>query len=127
MNNDELELRRRQLARLKGEQPVDELPTESTHNPFVPDPEVLARHNIQPENAVEPEPFVVGWGHNQYGDLLALPAPKWPSPGQPKTAEISRAHSAEGQLVDDANRALTDSVSWLARTIKGPDDWHNPY
>jgi hypothetical protein len=127
MNNDELELRKRQLARLKGEQPVDELPTESTPKEYVPDPEVLARHNIQPENEVEPQPFVVGWGRNEYGDMLALPSPSWPNPGEPKTPEISRIHSAEGQLVDDANRSLTDCVRWLAGKLRDPESWEHEF
>src|SRR6266478_1622809 len=89
--------------------------------------ELMQRLNIQPENPQEEIPFVVTNRRNEYGKLQALLAPKWPSPGQPKTSEISRAHFEEGMLQDDANHALTDCVRWLARKLRDPDCWDDPY
>src|SRR5437867_3475627 len=151
MDNDEL--RQRQLARLRGEvfNPVFNAGSAQ----FVPDPELdadynrycasernwerepeprevwerehkesMQRLNIQPENPPE-TPFIVG-NRDEYGDLQALPAPRWPSPGQPKTQEISKAHFEEGMLQCDANHALTDCVRWLAQKLRDPDCWDNP-
>ncbi len=154
MNDDEL--RQRQLARLRGEvidPPIVGSALEFAPDPELdadyasycksqrdwerePQPrevwetkhkEAMQRLNVQPENPLEETPFVVGSHRDEYGDLHALPAPKWPNPGEPKTLDISHAYSAEEQLVNDANRALTDCVRWLAMRIRNPDEWDNPY
>jgi len=147
------EVRRRQLARLRGE--VIDPPIDSALE-FVPDPEldaeyasdcasernwdrepeprgvwetkhkeVMQRYNTQPENEIEPEPFVVGYKRNSRGELVALPAPKWPNPGEPKTPEISRTHFKEELLRDDANRSLNDCVRWLAGRLRNPEFWND--
>ncbi|HYT22232.1 MAG TPA: hypothetical protein VEW05_18650 [Candidatus Polarisedimenticolia bacterium] len=89
--------------------------------------ELMQRLNVQPENPLEESPFVVTNRRDEYGDLQALPAPRWPSPGQPKTTAISRAHFEEGMLQSDANHALTDCVRWLAGKLRDPDSWDDPY
>jgi hypothetical protein len=89
--------------------------------------ELMQQLNIQPENPPEETPFVVSNRRNEYGDLQALPAPKWPTPGQPKTTAISRAHFEEGMLQSDANHALTDCVRWLAGRLRDPEGWDDPY
>src|SRR5713101_6133348 len=128
---NDTELRQRQLARLKGEviDPLAGSALEFTPDPELdavyashcesqkhwerePKPrsewepeykELMTQLNIQPENEAEPEPFRVGYRRTEYGYLVALPAPKWPNPGEPKTLEISRTHSAEELLSNDAN------------------------
>ena len=151
---NDTELRQRQLARLRGV-PIEASPIDSAQ--FVPDPDLdadyasycagernwerepepraewerehkesMQRLNIQPENPPEATPFIVGH-RDEYGDLQALPAPRWPNVGEPKTQEISRAHFEEEMLQSDANHALTDCVRWLAGKIRNPDDWDNPY
>jgi len=151
---NDTELRQRQLARLRGA-PIEASPIDSAQfvpDPDLdadyasycasernwerePEPraeweakhkETIQRYNVQPENPPEEIPFVVGSHRDEYGDLQALPAPKWPSPGQPKTPEISRAHFEEGMLQCDANHALTDCVRWLAQKLRDPDCWDNP-
>src|SRR5882724_10335529 len=128
MNNVIDELKRKQLARLKGE--LIDPPIAESALEFVADPELdaayarycesqkywdreplpriewEARHrefvlriSVQPENPREQLPFIVGNRRDEYGDLEALPWPRWPSPGQPMTPEISRAHSNELLLV----------------------------
>jgi hypothetical protein len=153
MNDDEL--RQRQLARLKGElidppiaesaQFVSDPELDAAYASYCEDRknwereakprnvwereyrERMERYNIQPENPLEETPFVVSNRRDEYGDLQALPAPRWPNPGQPKTTAISRAHFEEGMLQSDANHALTDCVRWLAHKLRDPDGWDNPY
>ena len=138
--NEMDELKRKQLARLRGELVDTPLPDDLLEaDPVrVSDPEqegrrerehreLMERYKIQPANEIEPEPFVVGYRRNEYDYLLALPAAKWPSPGEPKTTEISRTHFAEEILVNDANRSLTDCVRWLASRLRNPDGWDDPY
>jgi len=127
MNSDEL--RQRQLARLRGEliEPIGESALE-----FAPDPldaaehqEQMERISVQPENPREQLPFIVGNRRDEYGDLEALPWPRWPSPGQPMTPEISRAHSNELLLVMDANQSLQKCVRLMASRIREPDCWYD--
>jgi len=152
---NDTELRQRQLARLRGV-PIEASPIDSaqfvpdagldadyaSHCKSAkdwerePEPraewerehkESMQRLNIQPENEIEPEPFIVGSRRNEFGELIALPAPKWPHPGQPKTLEISRAHFDEGMLQADATHALNDCVRWLAYKLRDPDSWDDVY
>ena len=154
MNSDEL--RQRQLARLRGElidPPIAESALEFVTDPeldaayarYCEDQkywerevkprelwererrELMQQINIQPESEAEPEPFVVGHRRNDYGELVALPAPKWPNPGEPKTPEISRAHFKEELLLDDANRSLNDCVRWLAAKLRDPESWEHEF
>jgi len=153
---NDTELRQRQLARLRGEltePPIDDSALEFVPDPDLdaayardcasarnwdrePEPrgeweakhkELMQRHNIQPENEIEPEPFVVGWRRDEYNDLVALPTPKYPSPGEPLTKEIAAARFKEELLRMDANRSLNDCVRWLAGKLRDPQSWDHEF
>ena len=132
------ELRARQLARLRGEKiPALESASEfeieiPTGIDFLPPAKPFNidewfASQVQPQNEIEPEPFIVGHRRNEYGQLVALPMPKYPSPGQPLTKEIEAAYFKELLLHNDATRGLNDCVRYLAWRIRTPDDWDDPY
>jgi hypothetical protein len=133
---NDTELRQRQLARLRGQpveplEPLANFPGPITSLVDAPDKEEqrqrLSQQTIQPENPVEEIPFVVGKRRDEYGDLCALPVPRWPSPGQPKTLDIVHAYDKERSLQMNANMALQKCVRLLAGKLRNPDRWENPY
>src|SRR5260221_12641540 len=83
--------------------------------------------DVQPKNEVEPEPFVVGANIDSFGDRTALPRPKYPNPGQPRTPEIFMAHFMEDLLWSQATRALRDCIRWTKIRLTQPAQWTDPY
>jgi hypothetical protein len=92
----------------------------------VPDSQ-LPELDLQPANKPEPEPFVVGANIDSYGDRTALPKPRWPNPGQPRTQEIAQTHFMEDLLWSQATRALRDCIRWTNIRITQPSQWSDPY
>ncbi|SRR6266478_1226527 len=143
------ELRRRQLARLKTPSSAatteSSIPDESFDNEYqhacaeaenggweIPnrfswEAEHKAwlekqRNRKQPENT-EPEPFIVGENIDRYGYRTAIPAPRWPAPGELMTREIERTYHAEWDLCQKAAQALTDITYWTRTRLREPDYW----
>jgi len=143
------ELRRRQLARLKGETPsgatTESLSDDSLDAAYqracaeaenggweIPDrlswqTEHEAwlekqRNRKQPEST-EPENFVVGANRDRYGDRTAIPSPRWPEPGALMTREVVRTYDAELDLCRKAARALTDVIWWTRTRLNEPEFW----
>lgn len=111
------ELKRRQLARLKGEslEPINAADddTEISYT-FVFDREAFWRDLKQPTRTLDSHPY-----------LEAIPYPCYPAPGEPLTPEIEREHFEEVQLWTMANRALTDCVYWLRCKHIDPQHWND--
>jgi hypothetical protein len=146
------ELRRKQLARLKGEIPSAATPEfsipdaklddeyfayaarQEKGNWPVQDREIweaehramleTERNRKQPENKLEPQPFQVGQPTGEWYPRAAIPAPKWPEPGALLTREIVKSHDAELDLYQRANRALQDVTWWTRTRLLEPDYWN---